>query len=188
MAGGVDFFINEVDDSTVGTYYAIVTSSTGESARTQPFQVQINLQPDGSSDSNSLAYLKFLDAAAHPFAPTLPTPQHRRTGGGDTRGYSTTQVFSTAGNTSEPGEPAICGQLGGAPEWYAYTAPTNGAILVNTAGSSFNTMLGVFIGSGKSFATLTNVGCGYTFKPRRPGPAAGLFQWRREQANRLYCR
>ncbi len=35
-------------------------------------------------------------------------------------------------------------------------------MVVNTSGSSFNTMLGVFVGPGNSFATLTNVGAGYT--------------------------
>ncbi|HWD19706.1 MAG TPA: choice-of-anchor tandem repeat GloVer-containing protein, partial [Verrucomicrobiae bacterium] len=162
VAGGENFSITHVDDATVGTYYAVVSSQTGESTRTQPFQVQINLLEDGTSATNSLAYNKFLDAAANPFVQPPPLPQVRRTGGGDTRGFTTVQVYSTAGNKSEPGEPSICGQIGGAPEWYAYTAPTNGALLVNTAGSGFNTMLGVFAGDGTSLATLTSLGCGYT--------------------------
>ncbi|HWD19710.1 MAG TPA: choice-of-anchor tandem repeat GloVer-containing protein [Verrucomicrobiae bacterium] len=162
VAGGVSFSIPQVDDTTVGTYYAVVTSDSGPSTRTEPFQLQINLLEDGTSASNSLAYNKFSDAAANPFLPPPPQETHVRTGGGDTRGFTTVQVYNTAGNVSEPGEPAICGQIGGAPEWYAYTAPTNGDLLVNTAGSSFNTMLGVFTGTGSSFASLTSVGCAYT--------------------------
>jgi hypothetical protein len=83
-------------------------------------------------------------------------------GGGDTQGFSVAQIFSTIGAQGEPGEPSIDGQIGGAPVWYTYVAPTNGDLLINTTGSDFNTMLGVFVGSSGSFATLMNVGAGYT--------------------------
>jgi uncharacterized repeat protein (TIGR03803 family) len=169
VGGGEDFGIGSVNDATVGTYFAVVSSSSG-SVRTEPFQVQINLLEDGTSDSNSLAHNKFLDAALDPFTPPTPRGQHVRTGGGDTRGYTTSQTFSTVGNLSEPGEPTICGQIGGAPAWYAYEAPTNGAMFVNTLGSDFNTMLAVYNGTGTSFATLTNLGCGYAANAAQSQP------------------
>ncbi|HWD19437.1 MAG TPA: choice-of-anchor tandem repeat GloVer-containing protein [Verrucomicrobiae bacterium] len=174
VAGGPDFTISQVDDTLVGTYAAIVSSSTGVPTRSQPFQLQINVLEDGSSSPTSEAYHKFLDAASNPFLQPPPLPQVRRSGGGDTRGFTMVQVYSTVGNVSEPGEPAICGQIGGAPEWYAYKAPTNGDVLITTAGSSFNTMLGVFSGTGTTFATLTNLGCGYTVNHTTLGQPAVL--------------
>ena len=92
------------------------------------------------------------------------TPEHYRPqdGGGDTGGYTLSQSFSTVGATKEEGEPNHAGQPGGASYWYSYTAPTNGTLQFDTAGSTFNTMLAVYIGPGNSFSTLTNVGGAYT--------------------------
>ncbi len=82
--------------------------------------------------------------------------------GGDTRGYSVSQAFSTAGSTKEPGEPNHCGQPGGASQWYVYTTPAAGTFHADTAGSTFNTILAVYTGSGASFTNLTAVACGFT--------------------------
>jgi uncharacterized repeat protein (TIGR03803 family) len=154
-----NYVISAVGDKTVGTYIAQVTTGGGV-ASTEPVHVQINLLEDGTSDTNSVAWNKFLDSTSAPYS--NPQPSIRKLGGGDTRGFSVAQTFSTVGATGEPGEPSIDGQIGGSPVWYTYVTATNGAMVVNTTGSSFDTMLGVFIGPGNSFATLTNVGAGYT--------------------------
>ncbi|HTA31006.1 MAG TPA: immunoglobulin domain-containing protein, partial [Candidatus Cybelea sp.] len=83
-------------------------------------------------------------------------------GGGDTGGYSCAQTFSTVGNPDEPGEPIICDQNSAHPGWYTYVTPASGSLLIHTEGSTFNTVLGTFVGPGDSFATLTNIGCGDT--------------------------
>ncbi len=158
---GNTFLISAVGDTNVGTYVAQTTIGGGV-ASTQPAHVQINLLDDGTSDPNSMAWNKFLDSVNAAYS-NPPHSSIRKLGdGGDTRGFSVAQTFSTVSNVLEPGEPTIDGQIGGAPAWYTYVAPTNGALLINTAGSSFNTLLGVFVGSDNSFATLTNVGAGYT--------------------------
>jgi hypothetical protein len=158
--------ISAADDATVGKYTAQVTSPAGNTTSTRGAELQTCVLEDGSTATNSFAWKKFLDAVASPYpAPTAATPVTlvaRRLDGGDTRGFSISQVFSTVGAHSEPGEPNPCGQLGGSPEWYAYVTPTNGALAVNTAGSGFNTILAVFTGPGNSLSTLTNIGCGYT--------------------------
>jgi hypothetical protein len=109
-----------------------------------------------------MAWNKFLDSANAGYSNPGLTSFRKLDGGGDTRGFSVAQTFSTVGAAGEPGEPSIDGQIGGAPVWYTYVTPTNGAMLIDTAGSSFNTLLGAFIGSGDSFATLTNVGASFT--------------------------
>jgi hypothetical protein len=157
--------VNQASDNTVGRYVAQVTSTGGNVTATQEADLQTTVLQDGTTATNVFAFNSFLDATASPSVAqsAVPTPSAaRRFDGGDTRGYSISQVFSTIGAESEIGEPSPCGQIGGAPEWYAYVAPTAGSLYVTTAGSTFNTILGVYIGPGNSFATLTNVGCGFT--------------------------
>jgi uncharacterized repeat protein (TIGR03803 family) len=157
---GTNFTIESVGDTNVGAYVAEVTGGGGFTV-TQPARLQLNTLQDGTSDSNSVAYYKFLESSATASAPSSAKVR-KLGGGGDTGGFSVSQTFSTVGAQGEPGEPAIDGQIGGSPCWYAYVAPTNGSMVVSTAGSSFNTLLGIFIGPGNSFATLTNIGAGYT--------------------------
>ncbi len=158
---GTNYVIGAVNDATVGTYVAQVTTAGGV-ASTEPVHVQVNTLEDGTSDPNSVAWNKFLDSASASYS-NPPQPSNRKLGGGgDTRGFSVAQTFSTVGATGEPGEPSVAGQIGGSPVWYTYVTPTNGAMLIDTTGSSFNTLLGVYVGPGNSFATLTNIGAGFT--------------------------
>ena len=125
----------------------------------QPAQVQINYHDDGTTDTNALALDKFLDSVA---VVSQGLTGFSPSGGSDSRGYSTSQIFNTTEGSKEPGEPNHCGQVGGASAWYTYKPATNDVVRVSTDGSAFNTILAVYIGPGDSFATLTNVGCGYT--------------------------
>jgi hypothetical protein len=163
------FYQPNAGDSAVGAYTAQVSGTGGLSSRTRPATVQLNILQDGTTATNSFAFNKFLDASGAAFAQPVPRQQHVKTGGSDSRGYTCSQTFSTVGSAEEPGEPSICGQIGGSPQWYAYVAPENGSLLIDTTGSSFNTMVGVYVGDGKSFNTLTNVGCGYTTNAAKNG-------------------
>jgi hypothetical protein len=60
---------------------------------------------------------------------------------------------SNVGATKEPGEPDHAGNAGGASVWWQWTAPSNCAVTITTAGSSFNTLLGVYTGSSVSALT-----------------------------------
>ncbi len=57
--------------------------------------------------------------------------------------------------TVEPGEPNIAGILGGKSVWWSWTASFTGTTTINTFGSNFDTVLGVFTGS--SFTNLRPV-------------------------------
>ena len=67
-------------------------------------------------------------------------------------------VVSTNGNsnngTKETGEPNITGRNGGRSVWFRWTAPASGATRIDTAGSSFNTLLGVYTGTAVNALTL----------------------------------
>jgi hypothetical protein len=58
---------------------------------------------------------------------------------------STTGVNTNA--TLETGEPSIGGITGGHSVWWSWTAPVSGTVALNTFGSNFDTLLGVYTGS-----------------------------------------
>jgi len=89
----------------------------------------------------------------------------RQDAGGDVRGFSIAQTFSTVGATKEEGEPDPAGQSGGASEWYVYTTPQAGRLHLDTRGSTFNTLLAAYTNSGGSavtFSSLAEAISGYT--------------------------
>lgn len=49
--------------------------------------------------------------------------------------------------TKETGEPAHAGDAGGASIWYVWVAPANGSLSLDTSGSGFDTVLGVYTGA-----------------------------------------
>ncbi len=154
--------LRDVDETQVGRYRVKLTTPT-HVLYSRYAEVQINSR----GLSNVLAQDKIgraLDYAQMiPAAVTAPGGSGKAksagVGGSGSHGYTTTQIFSTAGATSDPGEPVHCGIGGGHSTWFVYQAETNGTMRVDTEGSSFDTVLAVYIGPGDSYATLTNVAC-----------------------------
>ena len=70
-------------------------------------------------------------------------------------GTSVTTAGSNVGATAEAGEPNNANVSGSASVWWSWTAPSNGVVTVSTAGSSFDTTLGVY--QGKAVNALTSV-------------------------------
>ena len=62
---------------------------------------------------------------------------------------------SNVGATKQLKEPNHGGNTGGASVWWSWTAPFTGGTTITTAGSDFNTLLGVY--TGNSVAALTTV-------------------------------
>ena len=60
--------------------------------------------------------------------------------------------------TKEPGEPAIAGNAGGKSVWWQWQATTSGWVTIQTAGSTFDTLLAVYSGSGLSNLKLVATG------------------------------
>ncbi len=56
-------------------------------------------------------------------------------------------LSSNADTTKEAGEPNHGGNAGGASVWWSYTPPTSGTLVVETTGSNFDTLLGVYRGN-----------------------------------------
>jgi uncharacterized repeat protein (TIGR02543 family) len=68
-----------------------------------------------------------------------------------------TNIVTTTYASRENGEPYIAGNKGGHSLWWTWTAPANGTVTINTSGSGFNTLLGVYTGTALTNLTvLTN--------------------------------
>jgi len=78
-------------------------------------------------------------------------------------GASGTLTGSNVGYTRETNEPTLVGNSGGASAWVKWTAPSTGNFVFTTAGSSFDTMMGIV--TGNSLETLT----GFANDDENPG-------------------
>lgn len=153
-ATGWTYSMNTVTPSAVGVYQVKVQSGT-QVIYGQPAQLQINYSDTGV-DSNARAYDKLSDAV---FEQAVIAGAHYHTLSAPARGFSGTQIFSTYNSTQDPGEPENCGVPGGASSWFAYQPPYNGLLTIDTDGSTFDTLLGVYTGDGNDFSTLVSVAC-----------------------------
>lgn len=70
-------------------------------------------------------------------------------------GTSATAKRTNSLATRETGEPNVAGVGGGKTMWWTWKAPSNGTVTITTAGSTFDTVLGVYTGS--SVRSLTQV-------------------------------
>ncbi len=70
-------------------------------------------------------------------------------------GSSVTATGNNTGADKEPGEPNHA-RPGGASVWWSWTAPANGSVTVDTIGSNYDTMLGVYTGTAVN--ALTTIG------------------------------
>jgi hypothetical protein len=61
---------------------------------------------------------------------------------------------NTSGATRENGEPLIAGRSGGTSIWYRFQAPVNGILTLDTAGSTVDTLLGLYTGASVDALTL----------------------------------
>lgn len=80
-------------------------------------------------------------------ARTLPASGPANDNFANRASYAGVVTASTIGATKEAGEPSHAGNAGGRSVWFTWTAPSEAQIVVSTAGSSFDTLLGVYRGN-----------------------------------------
>jgi hypothetical protein len=68
-------------------------------------------------------------------------------------GQSATATGNNSTATKERSEPSVQGTVGGKSVWWTWTAPVSGTVVITTAGSNFDTTLGVYRGTVVSSLT-----------------------------------
>ncbi len=160
--------ITNVQGTAVGTY-TLHVSALGHTVISDDVSLQINLT--ASQVENVQAADKFLDAANSPNPLILGVSTgaaapaslsslsvYRPLDSSIVRGYTGTQIFNTTGSGTGPGE-VVCGVIGGASDWIAFVPEQSGILFLNTDGSSYNTVMAVFIRSPTNAAVLIQLAC-----------------------------
>lgn len=133
----------------VGTYFARIRTAAREVV-IEPVEIQIHIRGDGTVAREVKAIDKFgevTDLIGSPLAQTQSSsPIQRTLTTAPARGFTGTQIFSAYGAGKEDGEPNHRGIIGGASECYAYEAPADGLLIVDTEGSDFDAVLAVYSG------------------------------------------
>lgn len=87
---------------------------------------------------------------------------------------------NNVGATAEPGEPAIAGAPATSTLWWEWTAPASGTVSVDTNGSAYDTVLGVYTGSAVSaltpVASNDNAGGGVTSRVTFTAQAGATYE------------
>jgi uncharacterized repeat protein (TIGR01451 family) len=157
--------LTNISPSQIGLYRVGVASSGGRII-SPPASLQIGIV-DGQLNLNSHAHDKF-QAVSYAVAGTATKTMLRvsstgarihKLSSGTSRGYTGMQVFSTYGSATQSGEPNNCSTPGGSSSWTSLQPPENGIMEIDTAGSNFKTILGVYTGSGTDFSGLVQVAC-----------------------------
>lgn len=75
-------------------------------------------------------------------------------------GYNGTQNFVTAAG-QDPSEPLACGAAGGSSYWFTYQPPVNGIATFTTSGSTFDTVLAIYMDNGQNlgYSSLVSITC-----------------------------
>jgi hypothetical protein len=169
--------MKNVGPQHVGIYFVRIYESNGRFTDSQPIALQINregvdnrvrrvLTRDKLLDTITLPAVSLATEAFYPDAFTEPYEIAAFTASAAAsasatvqRSYTGTQILNTFGSVKQPGEPNHCGIPGGASQWYLYEAPEDGIASINTDGSTFDTILAIYTGTGESFASLVPVTC-----------------------------
>ena len=116
------------------------------------------------------------------FAPLPPPPPNDNFAAAQAiSGWNGSARGTTVSATKQPGEPNHAGNTGGHSVWYRWTAPGNGYVSFDTAGSGFDTLLAVYRGSGLSSlsqeAANDDAGAGTTTSRVRFRAKSGTTYW-----------
>ena len=128
------------------------------------FSPAIEVQINSEGQSQVLARDKLEEAEATGLRPGDAGPRRvglGSMGSGVMRGYNGSQVFSTLRATRDPAEPRHCGLPGGPTYWFCYQPPQAGRLQLDTAGSTFDTLLAVYTYEPplRGYAGLIPLGC-----------------------------
>jgi len=153
--------IPSLSEAQVGQYRVRVDT---DDVRFFTEAVEVQMSTEGLS--TTLARNKPEDSMESPLvgAGSLgPSPLRQAAPAGDgvSRGYNGSQIFNTVYAGRDPQEPVHCGQGSGSSYWFAYQAPESGTVVMDTVGSTFDTVLAAYTYDMPyaGYASLREIGC-----------------------------
>ena len=135
-----------------GKFVAIGDSSPADDGTGASGNTLFDGWNDGGGDNGQLiinASLWLATAAAAP-----PPANDNFVAAATLTGPSVSATGTNVNATKETGEPNHGGNTGGKSVWWKWTAPSSGDVVIDTNGSNFDTLLGVYTGSAVNALTL----------------------------------
>jgi len=147
--------ISNVAPANVGTYRARVTGGNGQFALSENAILEIG--PFGAVQSRD----KFQDLLEGPTGGGggfLPAASHKLQAAGVgfisvSAGAVGSQIFNLALSATQDGEQTPCGVIGGSSRWLKFVPATNGVLVIDTIGSSGETVVAVYRGTNLLYLT-----------------------------------
>ncbi len=152
--------LNPIGGTDAGTYFLVATTG-GIAIQSETATVQVDLSPGvGPVFPSAVVFDKFADARDAAVGPPAASQRGAPAGaapGGLSRGGPLLTRTDGYGTTAQ--ESALCGVPGGASAWFYFQAETNGLVVLDTVGSSYDTVAGVFLDLTGDPDNLTPVAC-----------------------------
>lgn len=180
-ATNAELTIANVQPSNVGGYRVQVLNASATIA--ESFEVLLEIGPDPKALSQDKAQDLFLGRAAGSgsrFAPGSGKGGSALAGAPGFSGFlpvaagsTDSQVLDNNAGSRQQLEPNHCGEPGGASQWFGLQATDNGALVIDTIGSTFDTVLAVYTGRTNYsdpftfWASLQSVACDNNGAPDR---------------------
>ena len=144
IAGAVNdaWTVSSVQPLNLGVYEVVVSNAVGDEARSRKARLEAGTN---TAARTSWKLQELLDSLTGIQIASDKRPDSFTS---VSAGAVGSQIFDTFGATTEPGEPAHGGAIGGASVWFGITAETDGVLRIDTAGSDTDTLLAVYVGSG----------------------------------------
>ena len=137
--------------ATSAATWITITAGSGSGSGTATYSVAVNTSTSSRTGTFIIAGQMFTVSQA---AAAASGPANDYFANGIvTSGSSAILTGSNAGATKEASEPNHGGNAGGKSIWWSWTAPSAGSVTINTLGSSFDTLLGVYTGTAVSSLT-----------------------------------
>lgn len=158
-ANAATLSVANVSEAQVGIYHCQL-SVLGLTLFSSDAEIQINTEGLKAGARNKLSDAKLVGIRGSGSLSAMSKKTLHAFDISGSAGYSGSQVFQSSPG-KDPGEPNACGVVGGSSYWLSYTAPANGVLTLNTDGSSFDTVMAVYIdnGSNQGYSSLVSVAC-----------------------------
>ena len=154
--------VTNVQRANVGDYHVVAMNDSARFA--QSFDASLEIGPAPKVVSQDKLEDLYLPPGGSGFAAAGKSKSSLTTGTSSfvpvTAGTLNSQVLNNRGATTSPGEPNHCGVIGGASKWFGMTPTANATFIIDTLGSSIDTVLAVYTNdAGNLLSPLMFVAC-----------------------------